>query len=35
MRNAHDILAGKSEGKRPFEASKHRLDDQIKVNPKE
>jgi hypothetical protein len=35
MRNAHDILAGKSEGKRPFEISKRRLEDQIKGNHKQ
>jgi hypothetical protein len=35
MRNVHDILTGKSEGKRPFEASMHKLEEQIKVNPKE
>jgi hypothetical protein len=32
MRNAHKILVGKHEGKRPLGRSSHRWDDNIRMN---
>jgi hypothetical protein len=35
MRNAHRILIGKTEGKRPLGKPRHRLEDNIKMDFKE
>jgi hypothetical protein len=35
MRNAYEILGGKSEGKRPFWRHRHRWEDNIKIYIKE
>jgi hypothetical protein len=35
MRNAYRILVGKHEGKRPFGRSRHRWEDNIRVDIKE
>jgi hypothetical protein len=35
MRNAHKILVGKPERKRPLERLRHRLEDNIKTDLKE
>jgi hypothetical protein len=35
MRNAYEILVGKSEGKRPFGRRKRRLEDNIRMDLRE
>jgi len=35
MRNAYKILVGKPEGKRPFRRSRHRWEDNIRMDLKE
>jgi ribosome biogenesis protein Nip4 len=35
MRNAHNILVGKSEGKRPLRIPKHRWEDNIRMDLRE
>jgi hypothetical protein len=35
MRNAYQILVGRSEGKRPLGGSAHEWEDNIKIDPRE